>query len=50
MHQEGMQLSGLGHVHRPQHQPRRFDDVLHALLSDLYSSARLQSLDTEHWR
>ena len=46
MHQEGMKLRGFGHVHRSQHKPRRGDDVLHALLSDLCSSARLQSLDT----
>ena len=49
MHQEGMQFRGLGHVHRLEHQPRRCDDVLHALLFDLYSSARLQSLDTERY-
>ena len=36
MYKEGMKLSGLCHVHRPQLKSRRCDDVLHTLLRRTY--------------
>src|SRR5262245_59842761 len=44
MHQEGMHFRYLGYVHRLEHQPRRCDDVLHAMLFDVYHSACLEIL------